>query len=354
MSIKQNYDVVVIGAGILGAATAHQLTCRGLKTALLERGAPAQGCTAYSGGIVRVYHSNDYLTEMAESAFKYYLDFEANTGVPATFVRTGYLYFPSAQDNARVKEKVRQLQPTLDIEWLNRQQMAEQFPAIHCEEGAVYEPNAGYMAPAEVTRAFIKAATAKGATVYPGTEAYRLIRRNNRIVGVSTSQGVFTADHVLVALGPNTPTFLERNNISHNLWAQRIQVDIKKPQVAVADDHPAWIDDVNDLNGRPYENGQFLLGYPTHDRLFIDGVAPGSTVYSDVTNMMGQKRFNWVNGAKQCGSWSSFDCYSPEGVGADEKIEGLASLSILTGYSGGGFKLAPEVARRITNNIIKG
>lgn len=353
MSIKKNYDVVVLGAGILGAATAHQLTRSGLKTALLERGAPAQGCTAYSGGIVRVYHSNDYLTGLAASAFKYYLDFEANTGVPAIFVRTGYLYFPPAQNNDRVQEKVRQLRSTLDIEWLNRQQMAEQFPAIHCEEGAVYEPNAGYMAPAEVTRAFIKAATAKGATLYPGTEVYRLIRRDNRIVGVSTSQGVFTAGHVVVALGPNTPAFLDQNNILHRLWSQRIQVDIKKPQVAVAG-HPAWIDDVNDLNGRPYENGQFLLGYPTHDRLFVDGVTPGSTLYSDVTMMMGQKRFNWVNGAEQRGSWSSFDCYSTEGVGAPEKIDGLASLSILTGYSGGGFKLAPELAKRITNNIIKG
>ncbi|AUX73987.1 NAD(P)/FAD-dependent oxidoreductase [Erwinia pyrifoliae] len=352
MSIKQNYDVVVLGAGILGAATAHQLTCSGLKTALLERGAPAQGCTAYSGGIVRIYHSNDYLTELAASSFKYYLDFEANTGVPASFTRTGYLYFPPVQDNTRVQEKVQQLRATVDIEWLDRQQMAEQFPTINCDEGAVYEPGAGYMAPAEVTRAFIRAATAKGATLYPGTEVYRLIRRGNKVVGVSTSQGTFTASHVVVALGPNTPAFLDKNNIPHSLWSQRIQVDIKNPRQAVAG-HPAWIDDVNDLNGRPYENGQFLLGYPTHDRLFIDSVTPGSPVYSEVTSMMGQKRFSWVNEAEQCGSWSSFDCYSPAGIGAAEKIEGFISLSVLTGYSGGGFKLAPELARRITDNIIK-
>ncbi|SLM61881.1 MULTISPECIES: NAD(P)/FAD-dependent oxidoreductase [Dickeya] len=352
MPIKQNFDVVVLGAGILGAATAHELTRRGLKTALLERGVPAQGCTSYSGGIVRVYHSSDYLTELAANAFKYYLDFEGNTGVPATFIRTGYLYFPPVQDKARVQEKIQHLQAKIDIEWLDYRQVAEKFPSIRCEDGAVYEAKAGYMAPAEVTRAFIHAATAKGLAVYPGTEVYRLIRSGNRIVGVATSQGVFTAGHVVVAMGPNTPMFLDKNNIPHHLWSQRIQVDIRKPSSAITG-HPAWIDDVHDLNGRPCENGDFLLGYPTNDRVFVDGVTPGSTIYSDVTNMMGQKRFDWVSGSEQRGSWSSFDCYSPQGTGAAESIDGIASLSLLTGYSGGGFKLAPELAKRLTDHIIK-
>ncbi|WP_268798761.1 NAD(P)/FAD-dependent oxidoreductase [Pseudomonas huanghezhanensis] len=52
--MKTSFDVIVIGAGVMGASIAAALVERGLDVALLERGMVAgQGATRYSGGIVR-------------------------------------------------------------------------------------------------------------------------------------------------------------------------------------------------------------------------------------------------------------------------------------------------------------
>ncbi|WP_181787112.1 FAD-dependent oxidoreductase, partial [Streptomyces phytophilus] len=48
------YDVVVVGAGVIGAACAEALTAAGHSVAVLDRGAPASGTTAAGEGNVLV------------------------------------------------------------------------------------------------------------------------------------------------------------------------------------------------------------------------------------------------------------------------------------------------------------
>lgn len=352
MSRNRHHDVLVVGGGVIGGAILHALAKKGVDAALIERGVIAQGCTAYSGGIVRVFHADSRLSEMAASSYPFYRDFEKHVGEHCPLNVTGFLYFPDTAAAPAAQDQVARFSDMLKMEWLSPEQVCSRFPEVHTDAPAVYEPGAGYMSPPEVTRAFVRAAARLGAAVYEGTQVSKLIRFQGRFVGVETSQGIMFADRIVVALGANTPGFLARHDVDLPLWAQKIQVDIRRCKAA-RENHPAWIDDVNGLNGRPHAQDKFLIGYPTHDRNFHDGIAIGTAEHSSCIEEFGRRRFDWIDSTMRHGSYVSFDCYSEGGIGITDFIDEQRSLAVATGFSGGGFKLAPEVARRIGNILIE-
>ena len=52
MTSTNSTDVIVIGAGIVGACTAWNLARRGLKVALIERDGPGRGCSFGNAGAI--------------------------------------------------------------------------------------------------------------------------------------------------------------------------------------------------------------------------------------------------------------------------------------------------------------
>jgi len=350
MSRELRCDAVVIGGGIIGSAVLFELTRRGLRAALVERGVVGQGCTAYSGGVVRVFHGDDQLSDMAAEGHAYYRDFEAHTGEPCAFTRTGFLYFPSAAAHASAKDRVARLSARVPMQWWTGDRVREAFPDIREPAAAVFEPDAGHVNPSEVARTFARVAMRRGGSVLTGTNVNRLVRSGGRFVGVDTSQGLLLADKTVVALGANTPGFLDRQGVAHALWAQRIQVDIRRG-TRPRGEHPAWIDDVHDLNGRPHETDGLLVGCPTHDTDFRDGFTWGTSVHSELIRHVGRRRFAWMDSTEFAGSLSSFDCYSRDGRGTVDYVDSARSLAVVSGFSGGGVKLAPTLARRISTTL---
>ena len=54
--MNQTFDAIVIGAGVIGASTAYNLTQRGLKVLILERQSVGAGATGASSGLVRMHY----------------------------------------------------------------------------------------------------------------------------------------------------------------------------------------------------------------------------------------------------------------------------------------------------------
>ena len=54
--MSSTYDVIVIGAGIMGCSSAFQLAQRGLKVAIVEKGNVGDGSTGKSSAIIRQHY----------------------------------------------------------------------------------------------------------------------------------------------------------------------------------------------------------------------------------------------------------------------------------------------------------
>ena len=94
------FDVIVIGGGIMGCSSAYQLTMRGLKVALVEKGYIGDGPTGKSSAIIRQHYSNDLTARMALHSLGIFQNFEDEIGETCGFKRTGFVALVAASDRA--------------------------------------------------------------------------------------------------------------------------------------------------------------------------------------------------------------------------------------------------------------
>jgi glycine/D-amino acid oxidase-like deaminating enzyme len=168
-------DVVVIGGGILGAATTYWLTQMGVhNVALLEKDGLATGATGRSAGLVRMHYTNEWDAALAFESWKLFSTWSETVGGDCDFRKTGFLMIvgPDSVDslhrnvamlrgigvNTRVlsSEELRDLQPALSLEGVG---------------AAAYEPDSGYADPTSTTTSLARRAADGGARVLQGVAA---------------------------------------------------------------------------------------------------------------------------------------------------------------------------------------
>jgi sarcosine oxidase subunit beta len=86
-------DVVIIGAGIIGASCAFHLADRGLRVAVVEAmEAPAQGSTGRSFSSIRAQWADPLNVEMSWRSLQIYRNFQSEHGIDVGYRPTGYLF----------------------------------------------------------------------------------------------------------------------------------------------------------------------------------------------------------------------------------------------------------------------
>jgi glycine/D-amino acid oxidase-like deaminating enzyme len=350
--ISKQYDVLVVGGGIIGASIFYQLTSEGYKTALVEKNHIASGCTAASGGIVRCFHLESELSDKAVYSWHYYRNFYQHTGKDCQFNECGFLYFPRVINYANSLKEVDRLSKQVPIRWLNNNELQKSFgnllePSLDC---AVYEPLSGFMNPLQVTKAWVDAARQLGGHCYEKTILKSLLFSDGILTGISTNLGNVNAKYVVFATGPYTPKLLDKLGFSHDLYTQIIQVDLRRPTTLVPS-QPAYIDDCNQLNGRPNLNlDGVYLGSPTNKRITnMAECGDLDLTHSNVTKAKGAYRWKWAANSELIGGLRSADCYSKDGLGRVQALNKDNSIFIATAFNGGGFKMAPWIGNQIVN-----
>src|SRR5438105_15248572 len=93
LPMNRTADVVVIGGGILGCATAVQLAMQGVKhVVLLEKGAQvAVGASGASGGLVRMHYTNPGDVRLAWRSLHWWQHWKEWVGEPSPFVNSGFV-----------------------------------------------------------------------------------------------------------------------------------------------------------------------------------------------------------------------------------------------------------------------
>ncbi|MFD4658704.1 NAD(P)/FAD-dependent oxidoreductase [Kitasatospora sp. NPDC058444] len=325
----------------------HELADRGARVCLVEQDRTGLGTTAWSGGIVRCYHDDPVLVERGIQGLSFFRSFAERTGIHADFTETGFLYIPHPNRYEQARILTDRISQSFPAQLLSAADLDRKFGHILGEsaEFAVWEPQAGYLDATQVTRALVRSAVRKGGRLLEGVRVDGLNRVEGRVRGVRGSTGVLAADAVVLAAGAHTPRLLDSWGIPHDLWAQAIQVELRGVDAAPKD-HPAYMDDVLSVNGRPDpDSNGMLLGHPTGHR--IDGAIERTAVdpqQSRLAVTAGRRRFTWVDASVPLGGFRAAECYAPDGRGRVGWVPEEPGLMLATGFNGGAFKLAPWAA----------
>ncbi|MGH8917591.1 MAG: NAD(P)/FAD-dependent oxidoreductase, partial [Actinomycetes bacterium] len=346
--------IAIVGGGVSGAAILEALTRVGIgRPTLFEKGRASAGATGLSGGLVRVYHTDPLLSDLAAASVPALRLLDRAVASSVGYVPAGSLYLEAEHRVPRMLAEVERLKQGGDqlSDWpfqvLLPDEGKARFPAFDWTGigAAVYEELAGYASPSATTKALLSLAASRGAVVAEGTPVIEIQTRGGRVAGVRLASSSFAADIIVVAAGAWSRGLLTGLGLAAPLRTKRIQYNFF--QAPGVPGHPAFIDDTTGVYGRPHEPGTSLIGMALDEW----DVALHPTVINPLTSAAIHDtaigRVPWLTGARVAGGVSAFDAYTPDGqalVGFDDHIAGLF---LATGHSGGGFKMALGVGQRV-------
>jgi|SRR5688572_13339244 len=210
--MAERWDVIVTGLGAMGSAAARELARRGLRVLGLDRYVPphAHGSTHGRTRIIReAYFEHPAYVPLVQRAERLWRELERDVG-DRLFVRTGGLMI-GAEDSDLVRgARASADEHGLPYEMLTSAEVRGRFPVLAPERHAValLEPRAGVLFPEACVRAMLGCAARDGADLRT-TEPMLSWRVEGGAVRVATAMGEHVADHLVLALGPWLPEFLD-------------------------------------------------------------------------------------------------------------------------------------------------
>ncbi|MGQ3048571.1 MAG: NAD(P)/FAD-dependent oxidoreductase [Niveispirillum sp.] len=215
-TLPQSVDVVVIGGGIVGTASAYYLAKRGLSVALLEKGHIACEQSSRTWGWCRQQNRDPREMPLSLLSMSLWDGLAAEIGQDLGFRRTGLVY---ATDDAAMLAGWEAWRPTartfgVETYMLTGAQAAQRIPETRRKwVGGLHSVADGKAEPAWAAPALADGARARGATIHQNCAVRGLDITNGRVTGVHTEKGSIRADAVLCAAGAWASTFLARHGV---------------------------------------------------------------------------------------------------------------------------------------------
>lgn len=272
-------DLVIIGGGIVGAATAFFAARAGLRPLLLER-RPAL-CTlttaAATGGFRLQFDNEDELTLVRESV-EVFLNFAAiteQTTYDPMIRQQGYLWLATEPETAARQRELVTMQHGWgqdDIELLDGDEVRYRFSYV--AENVVqarFRQGDGFLDPKRITMGFAAGSGVPGA-VNCGVTGFRVV--GGRLTAVETDAGTVLTDTAVVACGPLSGLLAETAEVRLPISAVRRQKVILPALPDVPPNAPMTIDEETGVHWRPALRGAYLL--------FTDPTTPPTAAVEDV------------------------------------------------------------------------
>ena len=209
-------DVVVIGAGMAGCATAYFLAKKGHSVAVLDKGHVAGEQSSRNWGWCRQQHRDLRELPLAMKSLEIWGDFNRELGTETGFRRTGLLYVTTRlADFAQWEEwtlKAREHQMHSRI--LTPAEAKAMTPGSTGDWlGGVHSPTDGGAEPSLAVPAIAQAARRLGTTIHQNCAARGLNIEAGKVAGVITERGRIRAQSVLCAGGAWSGLFCRRHGL---------------------------------------------------------------------------------------------------------------------------------------------
>lgn len=350
-------DVVVIGGGIVGCATAFYLARSGASVILLERGRVGEGASGAAAGMLaplcEAKQPGPYM-DLLVAALQDYpeaaRDIEIASGLPTEYRRSGVLRTAFTEDEADRLEAATELygKAGLPFRRLTPAEARLEEPALNPEvRAAVLSPEEGQVFPQAITRAFRRGAENRGARIFEFTEVLGIEMSSRRADGVKTPAGIVEGENIVLAAGAWSPLVAQTGAAVEPIRPVRGQL------VALRGSGAAVRRVLYSYGGYavPWADGRLVLGSTMEEagysaRTTVDGVQ--RLMASGVRLLPG------LSDAEMDGAWAGLRPGSTDGMPLLGPTPGVSNLWLATGHFRNGILLGPYTARLLADSIRAG
>jgi glycine oxidase len=207
-----SYDVLIVGAGVIGLACAWRAARVGARVRVLERDRPAAGATGVAAGMLapvgEASWGEETLLSLNLASLRRWPDFardlEADAGEEVGFAECGALHVALDRDEAEALRRRHELHRRLglDSEWLRGSECRRVEPGLATAvRGGVHARHEAAVNPRRLAGALLAALDRQGVTVASGAEVVAA-ERDSGTWRLSTADGRhLAAPAVVIAAG---------------------------------------------------------------------------------------------------------------------------------------------------------
>jgi sarcosine oxidase, subunit beta len=207
--LRKRYDVVIVGGGSHGLATAYYLRQRGITdVAVLEKSYIGSGAAGRNTTILRSNYKTPEGARFYDASIKLYEGLSAELDFNLLFSQCGHLTLAHTDRAMFVmanRAEVNRMHG-IDSRLIGPEEVQKLAPAMYVGEdavhpimGALYHPPGGIIRHDAVVWGFARGADAGGAEIHPYTEVTGMERTGDRVTRVRTTRGDVEADVVINA-----------------------------------------------------------------------------------------------------------------------------------------------------------
>ena len=356
--LKDKYDVVIIGAGVHGLATAYYLAQSGItKVAVLDKGYVGGGASARSTAIIRANYLTSEGIPFFRESLKLYEELSKELSFNILFNQMGRLDLGHSESdiynlNLRSEfnqalgveskiiapEEISRIEPKLDL------RVGKPHPII----GALYHPTAGTVRHDAVVWGYAREASKLGVEIFPFTEVNGFILSGQFVQGVTTTKGSIFADTVVSATAAWSSSVMSLLDVTLPIITYPLQAMVTEPLKPILS---ATISSPK-LHAYAYQTdrGEVVIGGP---------VDPYSTFSHKSTLFMLEELATSVLELLPClrdvnvlRQWTGLCDMTPDYAPIIGCVDGLDGLVLNCGWGTWGFKAAP-ISGKTTAQLIK-
>lgn len=374
-------DVLIVGGGVIGCAVAYELAKDGLRVTLLERAGLCAGASGANGALIwpQAMHRGAAL-DLTLACARLFPTLGEELGADIEYRRTGGMVAIETDAQwAQMAEYVAG-QPAVGLhaELLDGTEARRREPLLAPDlRGAVYAEHGGTINPFRLTLGYAHAARVRGATLVTGTEVLSLLRRGDRIAGVTTRTGDLEAETVILAGGAWSGPLAATANL-------RVPVTPRQGMVVVTEPAPFRLRNVlkpiksdtdmwrfsqpwpPDAPGRP----GYDPNLPPGKGMGMAQTVAGNLVIGSTSRFVGLDRAPTLAGIRyvlesacriapaigqlrMLRTWAGFRPYTPDGLPLLGPAPGVNGLVLATGHDGSGIGMSPVSARLVAAAVTK-
>src|SRR3989304_7956875 len=356
--MKSAADVVVIGAGIIGASVAYNLAKKGIKEVVLVEKEPffAACSTGKAAGGIRAQFSTEINVKISMLSQKIFERFQEEMKCDAAYDQVGYLFLlTTPEEKAEFMKNVEmQRRLGLPVEVWTPDQIKRFIPQIKTDDllCGTFCKKDGLGDPYEFTQGYINRARDLGVEINYETEVTGLEINSGGIKGVLTKGGTIQTEMVVNCAGPFAAQMGRMAGVEIPVAPLKRQVTTTAPLEFVKPYFPMIVDVQTGLYIHK-ESGGLLLGWADMDTPpgFDLSVDPN---YTDQILERALSRIPALEEGKVSGSWGGLYESTPDHLAILGKVPEIEGLILANGFSGHGVMHAPGVGVLLAELIVDG
>ena len=353
-------DIIIVGAGVMGASLAfHLATRKAGRILVIDKDHVGRGSSGRSSALIRMHYTFPPEVQLAVKSLDYFLNWEKVTGEPSDFRKTGFARLVPPAESENLRRNV-EMQRALGVNTLiiGRDDLKKIEPDWFVDdiEVAAYEADSGYGDGPNVASGFLQRARDLGVSYLSKTPVSQVVTKHGKVIGVVVPEGEIHAPIVILATGIWTKALTDPLGFNVPIETEYHEVAILKNPRGLKPHGAACVDTITKTYFRSDGPDKTLVGTMMGPRPMDPDNFPQRATQESLADVceLACRRIPALRDAELMRGITGVYDMTPDTRPLLGPVPDIAGLYIVAGFSGMGFKISPAVGLCMTELVLDG